>query len=98
MSYIPQVNDYVTWKNNIEGWVYFKSKDYITIEMNVKPKDNLNYEACSLHLNDRLLVLCYYDQWKELKYIKSRESIYDEETKNSMEMVGKGTGREGIEE
>ena len=55
--YEPQVNDYVTWDEYVQGWVYFKSKEYITIEMNVKPKNDDNYAACDLHRNDRLLVL-----------------------------------------
>ena len=84
--YDPQVNDYVKWEKGIEGWVYFKDKRYITIEVNVRPKDNENYEACSLHANERLLVLCYHEQWKELEYVKSRKSIYEEE--DNMEMVG----------
>ena len=87
MSYTPKINDYVKWKSHIEGWVYFADKEYITIEMITRPKDLINYEACSLHRNERLLVLCYSDQWKELKYIKSRKSIYEEE-KDGMETVG----------
>ena len=87
MSYKPQINDYVTWKNNIEGWVYFKDEEYITIEVCVRPKDRENYRACSLHRNDRLLVLCYKNQWSELTYVESRESVY-EEKKTSVETVG----------
>lgn len=75
--YNPKVNDYVKWKNELEGWVYFKDDQYITIEVAVRPKDGKNYEACSLHRNERLLVLCFYDQWKELEYVKSRKSIYE---------------------
>ena len=74
--YEPKVNDYVKWKNHIEGWVYFKGKEYITIEMGVKPKDDENYEACSIHRNDRLLVLCYKQQWKELTYVGHRADKY----------------------
>ena len=74
--YEPKVNDYVKWKNHIEGWVYFKGKEYITIEMGVKPKDDENYEACSIHRNDRLLVLCYKQQWKELTYVGCRADKY----------------------
>lgn len=96
MSYIPKVNDYVIWKSNLEGWIYFKSKEYITIEIGVKPKDKENYEACSLHRNDRLMVLCYHNQWKELTYVKSRESVYAEE-KSTVEMVGESTWGEGDE-
>jgi|LakMenEpi03Aug12_release.lakeMendotaPanAssembly.Ray.scaffolds.fasta_scaffold76684_2 hypothetical protein len=76
--YEPQVNHYVKWKPHIEGWVYFKDNDYITIEIGVKPKNEENYEACSIHRNDRLMVLCYHNQWKELTYVRSRESIYEE--------------------
>ena len=32
MSYIPQVDDYVKWKNH-EGWVYFKCDQSISIEI-----------------------------------------------------------------
>jgi len=95
MSYIPEVDHYVKWKPHIEGWVYFKSKDYITIEMGVKPKDEENYEACSIHRNDRLMVLCYPNQWKELTYVRSRKSKNEEE-KNCVEIVGEGTWPEGI--
>jgi len=95
MSYVPKVNDYVKWKPHIEGWVYFKDKKYITIEIGVKPKDNENYEACSIHRNDRLMVLCYHNQWKELTYVKSRKSKYEEE--EYVEMVGESTGGESIE-
>jgi len=84
--YEPQVNDYIKWSKGIEGWVYFKGDEYITIEVNVRPKNCENYEACSLHRNDRLLVLCYVSQWKELEYVKSRESVYEEE--NTMALVG----------
>lgn len=87
--YVPSVNDYVVWdkQKGVEGWVYFKDDEYITIEVCVRPKDCINYEACSLHRNERLLVLCYHNQWEQLTYVRSRESIY-EETKNFVEMVG----------
>ena len=79
MSYEPKVNDYVKWSKGIEGWVYFKDKEYLTIEVSVRPKDDVNYKCCSLHRNERLLVVCYHCQWKELTYVKSRKSIYEEE-------------------
>ena len=44
--YEPKVNDYVQWTEYVEGWVYFKCDEYISIEMSVKPKDCENYEAC----------------------------------------------------
>ena len=79
MNYEPKINDFVRWKNGLDGWVYFKCKQYITIEVSVRPKDEENYQCCSLHRNERLLVVCYHNQWKELEYIKERESIYEEE-------------------
>jgi len=94
--YEPKVNDYVTWTKEVEGWVYFKDTEYITIEVNVRPKSQQNYHACSLHRNNRLLVLCYNDQWNELQYVTSRVSIY-EETEDVMALVGEGTRREGDE-
>jgi len=81
MNYEPQVNDFVSWNDGkgVEGWVYFKCEEYVTIERSVRPKDELNYLACSIHANERLLVICYKEQWKQLEYIKSRTSIYEEE-------------------
>jgi hypothetical protein len=84
--YEPQINDYVMWSKGIEGWVYFKDKEYITIEVSVRPKDCQNYQACCLHRNERLLVLCYQSQWKDLEYVRSRKSIYEEE--NSVSIMG----------
>lgn len=72
MSYNPQINDYVVWKNGVEGWVYFKCKSYITIEAAIRPKDPENYACCSLHRNERLLVLCYSTEWNELTHTHSR--------------------------
>lgn len=86
MSYKPKVNDYVKWKPHIEGWVYFKCENYITIETLVRPKDEVNYSCSPIHVNNRLLVLCYHDQWKELNYVKSRKS--KNEKQESMAMVG----------
>lgn len=79
-AYVPEVNDYVIWDNGkgIEGWIYFRDKEYITIEHIVRPKDEVNYRACSIHANERLLVVCYKEDWSQLKHIKSRESIYEE--------------------
>jgi hypothetical protein len=78
MKYVPQVNDYVIWKSHIKGWVYFKCEQYITIESRVNPKNPENYRASPIHANNRLLVLCYHDQWKELKYVKKRKSVHEE--------------------
>jgi hypothetical protein len=79
MTYKPQVNDYVKWSKGVEGWIYFRDTEYITIEVSVKPKDKDNYRACALHKNERVLVVCYKEDWKHLEYVKSRESVYEEE-------------------
>lgn len=79
MTYSPNVNDYVKWTKGVEGWVYFKDKEYITIEYIVRPKDEVNYECCPIHSNERLLVVCYKEDWKQLEYVKSRKSVYEEE-------------------
>ena len=90
MSYQPQLNDFVRWKNDIEGWVYFKGNDYLTLEVSVRPKDKQNYQHCSLHRNERLLVICYHYQWEELEYIKSRKSVYEEDEcmENNCQVTG----------
>ena len=86
-QYTPSINDYVVWENGkgVEGWVYFKDKEYITIEHIVRPKDEVNLECCPIHRNERLLVICYHSQWNELKYIRSRQSIY-EKAKHNLEI------------
>jgi hypothetical protein len=85
MTYSPQVNDYVKWTEYVEGWVYFKDEKYITIEAWVQPKDVENYQACSLHRNDRLLVLCYNHQWNQLCKVGYRTD------KHSTEIIKKET-------
>jgi len=80
-EYIPKINDYVVWTKGVEGWIYFVDEEYITIEYIVRPKNKVNYRACPIHANERLLVVCYKEQWNQLKYIKSRQSIYEEEEK-----------------
>jgi hypothetical protein len=84
--YNPKVNDYVKWKH-MEGWVYFKCEEYITIETSVWEKDEENYACCSLHRNDRVLILCYHNQWNELEYVKSRQSKYDESNDADVPLV-----------
>lgn len=78
MNYNPKVHDYVIWTKGVEGWVYFKDTSYITIEALVRPKSKEDYQASSIHSNNRLLVLCFKEQWNELKYIRSRKSIHEE--------------------
>ncbi len=77
--YKPSLNDYVQWTKGVEGWVYFVDKEYITIETNVFPKDEQNIQACSLHRNNRVLVLCYQEQWNQLNYVGYRTDKYSEE-------------------
>jgi hypothetical protein len=79
MSYTPEVNDYVKWTGDIEGWVYFKCSSYITIEQSVRLKTPENYQACSIHRNERLLVLCYQDHWNELVRVGYRKDKYSVE-------------------
>lgn len=80
-TYTPKVNDYVVWQKNphpVEGWVYFFDKEYITIEVGVKCKDEENILFCPIHKKTHCLVLCYPEYWHELKYIKSRKSVNHE--------------------
>jgi protoporphyrinogen oxidase len=72
--YNPKVNDYVKWKH-MEGWVYFKDEEYISIEIAVKDKQ---CNKGTHHKKDHLLILCYHNQWHELEYITSRESVHDD--------------------
>lgn len=75
MSYVPLVDDYVVWNKNpypVEGWVYFTSEYYITIEIGVKCKDDENIMCCPIHKKTHCLVLCFPESWHELEYIKNR--------------------------
>ena len=90
MSYEPEVNDYVVWDRGKygkdEGWVYFKGDPeeerkgfntcprYITIETGVKPKPKCEYAKNDHHKYIHTLLLCYEQDWHQLKYIKSRKS------------------------
>jgi len=78
-----------TWVGKIsdEGWVYFKgnpvepkkgfptSARYITIETGVrdKPKEQLEDGRC-LHKKIHTLLLCYESNWKDLRFVRKRES------------------------
>ena len=84
-EYEPQVNDYVIWEkmghdNYDEGWVYFKSEEYITIETGIKPRpkddcaESSNGKSRVLHHHVHTLLLCHHQFWGQLKYIKSRPS------------------------
>ena len=71
-----------------EGWVYFKGDKvepkkgfttqarYITIETNVKdkPPEPEDCKTKNPHRKIHCLLLCYENDWKDLKFIKRRES------------------------
>ena len=71
-----------------EGWVYFKGDPvepkkgfntlarYITIETGVKdrPKEEIDCRSSLKHSKTHTLLLCYESQWKDLKFIRRRES------------------------
>ena len=71
-----------------EGWVYFKGDPiedkkgfrsqvrYITIETGVKDKPNeqLQFNGTNPHKKIHTLLLCYESHWKELRFVKKRES------------------------
>lgn len=69
-----------------EGWVYFKGDPvepkkgwqtqarYITIETGVRDKPIEQLRDSPLHKKTHTLLLCYESQWKELKFIRKRES------------------------
>lgn len=80
MFYTPKVNDYVKWGNQVEGWIYWidEHQSYLTIEIAVKLKDDENIDCCPIHRKYHCLVVCYQHDWKNLVYVKSRKSIYDE--------------------
>ncbi len=69
-----------------QGWVYFKGDPvepkkgfntparYITIETSVKDKPPEQLKDSPLHKKTHCLLLCYEHDWKELKFVKRRES------------------------
>ena len=69
-----------------QGWVYFKGDPvepkkgfnecprYITIETGVRDKPKEQLDGSSLHKKVHTLLLCYESQWKELRFVKRRES------------------------
>ena len=71
-----------------EGWVYFvgdvpevqkgfrTNPRYITIETGVrdKPKEEIDCKSALKHNKVHTLLLCYESQWKDLKFIKRRET------------------------
>ena len=77
MLYTPKIDDYVKWHHNgkiDEGWVYFKGDDYITIEVKVKDKPYCEYVREEKHKKIHVLVVCHNWYWKNLEYVKTRNS------------------------
>lgn len=75
MSYEPQLNDYVKWNrtyHSVEGWVYFKCPDYITIETGTKDKTQEQIVNGTYHRKEHILVLCFTQNWNQLEYVKNR--------------------------
>ena len=84
-----------------EGWVYFKgdiippkkgfndSPRYITIETHVrdKPKEQLEDGKC-LHKKVHTLLLCYEQDWRNLQFVKKRESPHIEHYSQYDERAG----------
>ena len=83
MSYVPQLDDYVVWKDSLgrvtEGWVYFVNDAYITIEISVKDKPPCEYTTNEKHKKVHCLVCCFPQNWHELEYVRNRrENNIDE--------------------
>ena len=85
-SYSPRVDDYVRWVDSLgrvtEGWVYFYSEHYITIEVSVKDKPD---ELVNMHKKIHCLVVCHHWYWNELQYIKNRRDPIDIDSYKSQE-------------
>lgn len=73
MSYVPKLNDYVKWQSpytDLEGWVYFVGKEYITIEIGVRDKPD---DLVHFHKKTHCLVLCFPEYYHQLTYVKCRD-------------------------
>jgi len=70
--YHPKVNDRIRYQEH-EGWVYFISDDYLTLEIATKPKED---DLVSMHKKHHVLLLVYRDRYNEVEYLGYRESIY----------------------
>ena len=75
MSYVPELDDYVIWTPScgpaLEGWVYFKCDEYITIEIGVKDKTD---DHVHFHKKTHSCVLCFPQFWHQLEYVKNRRN------------------------
>ena len=68
MTYVPKLNDYVSWRN-VEGWVYYVDETHLTIEISVRPKDD---DLVPMHRKHHCLVVVQNFDYDELVYVKSR--------------------------
>ena len=71
----PRLDDYVKWNRSTgsidEGWVYFVSDEYISIEVLAKCKTDENVKDCPLHRKIHVLVVCQNWYWDELEYVSN---------------------------
>ena len=81
MTYKPRLDDYVKWNRSIgsidEGWVYFVSDEYISIEVLAKCKTDENVKDCPLHKKIHVLIVCQKWYWDELEYVSNRRGEDD---------------------
>ncbi len=70
--YVPEVDHYVR-HGDMEGWIYFVDKEYLTLEIMVRKKSEESYNDARFHRNERCLVLVYPEDWKNLEYVKKRQ-------------------------
>jgi len=68
MTYVPKLNDYVSWRN-VEGWVYYVDDTHLTIEISVRPKED---DLVPRHKKHHCLVVVQDHQYDELVYVHSR--------------------------
>ena len=77
----PRLDDYVKWNRSTgsidEGWVYFVSDEYISIEVLAKCKTDENVKDCPLHRKIHVLVVCQNWYWDELEYVSNRRGEDD---------------------
>ena len=71
LDYFPEVDHYVR-HGDMEGWIYFVDKEYLTLEIMVREKSEESYNDARFHRNERCLVLVYPEDWKNLEFIKKR--------------------------
>ena len=82
MTYkFSRLDDYVKWNRSTgsidEGWVYFVSDEYISIEVLAKCKTDENVKDCPLHRKIHVLVVCQNWYWDELEYVSNRRGEDD---------------------